>query len=128
MKLKRLKEWASALIDSGLTQCEAAKWKCPESIWMSLSAMWKLSKSDFAHRRTFIQRIRICNACPIYDFKTKRCLNKEHVFNDNGVMRPFGCGCYMPVKAKLKDAECWLALSGNDRWLTVERTADNDKG
>jgi len=34
----------------------------------------------------------------------------------------------MPVKAKLKDAECWLALSGNDRWLTVERTADNDKG
>jgi len=45
-------------------------------------------------------RMRVCLGCPVYDRVRGRCRPYE-----GSVL---GCGCYMPVKARFRDAGCWL--------------------
>lgn len=118
MKLKRIAQWAHALFDTATFQCVVARVSCIRSIWRSVSALWSLRRSDMVEKREWLRRIRRCQKCPIYDHALKRCHSSLYTYVDEGVTRPFGCGCYMPVKAMLKDAECWLAPAGDDRWLT----------
>lgn len=66
--------------------------------------------------------MRACIRCPVYDSRLKRCLNTYQTYTLDGVERPLGCGCCMPVKAKLLDAECWMAEFGNGQWATVAPT------
>lgn len=116
MKLKRLIEWGRALYLSSLSQCRTAREKCLRSIWLSASAFWAIRGSDRVDRKTWFLRMRACNRCPVYDHRLKRCHNSFQTYPENGVERPFGCGCYMPVKATLKEAECWLVRFGKDQW------------
>ena len=46
------------------------------------------------------QRIRACRRCPVYDRNRKTC-------------RPYpgariGCGCFMPLKALVRQNACWI--------------------
>lgn len=60
--------------------------------------------------------MKACKRCPIYDHTTNRCYNDARTVLIDGIERPLGCGCYMPVKAKLSDAECWGAALGMNQW------------
>lgn len=117
MKLSRYLQWAHALFDTAVAQCRIAKEQCLLSVWRSMKAFWSIDKADTVDRKTWFVRMRACSRCPVYDHRLKRCHNRFQLHMENGVERPFGCGCYMPIKASLKGAECWLSRYGRDQWL-----------
>jgi hypothetical protein len=58
-------------------------------------------------------RLSHCRKCPIYNHKRETCgtAGKEREYED-GTVEPEGCYCYMPLKVRIKDAECWLNEGG----------------
>lgn len=46
------------------------------------------------------QRNRACARCPVYDSRLKACRDTEG--------RGLGCGCFMPLKALVRENACWL--------------------
>lgn len=122
--MKRLSQWLRTLASSTWQQCRVAHWLCPLSVWRSASALFALRGSTVVHPKVWRSRMRSCMRCPVYDSRLKRCHNPAQTYLLNGVERPLGCGCWIPVKAKLSDAECWMAEFGHGRWHSVAAESD----
>jgi len=60
----------------------------------------------------YFRRLRACYRCPVflYDRRTCGSLNPADDWPDGE--ESWGCGCMMPVKAKVLSAECWLHEQG----------------
>jgi len=117
--VKRLNQWVQTLASSTWQQCRVAGAMCPLSVWRSAIALFALRGSSIVPAAVWRARMRACMRCPVYDSRLKRCLNTSQTYTLDGVERPLGCGCWMPVKAKLSDAECWMTEFGNGQWATV---------
>jgi len=116
-EVKRTIEWLQVLAMSAATQCRIAKWSCPRSVWRSVRAFLGIGSFEYTNRVVWAKRLRICMKCPLYDKEYRRCFNPNQTYEtEDGITRPSGCGCYMPVKARLKDAECWLAEFDAAKW------------
>ena len=115
--MKRTIQWLQVLAMSAATQCRIAHWSCPRSVWRSVKAFLGIGSFEYANRVVWAKRLRICMKCPLYDRKYRRCFDAHQTYEtEDGITRPSGCGCYMPVKARLKDAECWLAEFDAAKW------------
>ena len=91
-KLDRFRELSAAL------RKEAKS----EGFWLALNltkAAWQTISSRGVGRSAWRARLRACHRCPVYNHKARTCRKYD-----------LGCGCYMPLKARLKDAECWTGL------------------
>lgn len=81
----------------------AFSWRSPGG---PLRRLWRGAKLIFkpgpkVKPIVYLSRIACCYACPIYYKPLRTCgtpLRDAHL----------GCWCFMPAKAKLRDAECWL--------------------
>ena len=64
-------------------------------------------------------RLKACRACPIYDAERKACGGIGASWVDStGKLRALGCGCWLPLKTKVKDSACWLEeTTGEGRWV-----------
>jgi hypothetical protein len=64
--------------------------------------------TDPVDLKTYRKRREICEACPVYDFRNKRCWNE---------LAKVGCKCYVPLKAWVPDA-CfgWAELGDGLGW------------
>ncbi len=92
LKPSRVDQWLEVL-DEESNVMTWRTWKNMLIAGIRVSVSHPVGSSDFKHR------IRICQACPIYDPELRRC-------------RPYtgssdGCGCYVPFKA-LDDHHCWI--------------------
>jgi len=73
----------------------------------------------FASRSLYRRRLRICRACPFYDRTLRTCGDGETLIEDTSrnVSVPSGCQCWLPLKARMKDASCFLADIGREpKW------------
>ena len=64
------------------------------------------------------QRMKCCRRCPLYDRQRQACGMVGSTWNNQGKEEPLGCGCFMPLKAGLPEAECWLwqRTNGKQGW------------
>lgn len=83
-------------------------------IWRALSLWWgAMDNGTRVDEEEYDRRIRICEGCPLFYWPLRTCgspLSKT--------LRGMGCSCQMDVKARLKDATCWLddELGTEARW------------
>ena len=91
-KIDRFRELSAALRKEAKTQGAEMALSVAAAVWQTLTrrgvgrAMWRA-------------RMRACHRCPVYDHKMRTCRKYD-----------LGCGCYMPLKARLWDAECWTGF------------------
>jgi len=60
---------------------------------------WALLRMPFTRQKlTWMQKMRRCLRCPVYDSDLKQCW---FIHPDNG--KRYGCRCFMPFKALVSD-------------------------
>lgn len=90
-----------------------------------LGLAWGVLASFFApagvlaSRRTFRRRLRACRACPLYDRAFRTCGDGVSTLEtEKGELVPAGCQCWMPLKARLLKATCFMEDIGlPSRWM-----------
>lgn len=66
-------------------------------------------KDALVEPRTYTFRLATCSVCPIFYKPLQTCgtpLRKT--------LRPLGCWCFMPAKARLAAAQCWIDENAPD--------------
>lgn len=76
-------------------------------IWLMLIALARRERVTLEREE---QRLAFCRDCPVFYPRLKTCGSPLR-WRDRDV----GCWCYMPMKAKLPRATCWLREQGVDR-------------
>lgn len=68
------------------------------------------------------RRLSQCKLCKFYDPELSTCgnmRNPQTFTNEYGNHELYGCGCYLPIKVKLREATCWSAEVGiEDKWTS----------
>lgn len=80
-----------------------AGWKVLRTVVLTI-----VSKDSGADARLVARRLNRCLVCPVYCHELRTCGDAR--LNDRE--DPMGCFCYMPVKARIRDAVCWLQEPG----------------
>lgn len=76
-----------------------AGWLTFKTIFLTL-----ISRDRRADPSTVARRLNRCLICPVFCRELKTCGDARIPDRDD----PMGCFCYMPVKARIRDAVCWL--------------------
>lgn len=100
--MKDYVRWSLALLVAGL----ASIWTIHgwQRMGRALGLMVGLfHPKQYVPKKVSDARLRICERCPIY-FRPMGTCGSPLSWSRRGT----GCWCYMPIKAKLPDAECWL--------------------
>lgn len=101
--LKYNGRWALALIVAGLGSCWTRQG------WIRIGKAFALWFGILRHRGPTIPqnlyelRYHICERCPLFYAPLRTCgspLKRD--------LRRLGCWCYLPEKAKLLSAKCWI--------------------
>jgi len=77
----------------------AAAWTVISTLFLTL-----ISKDRRADNRTVARRLNRCLICPVFCHELKTCGDARISDRED----PMGCFCYMPVKARIRDAVCWM--------------------
>lgn len=80
-------------------------------------AAWQTINSRGVGRSAWRARLRACYRCPVYDPKVRTCRKYD-----------LGCGCYMPMKARLRDAECWTGFGWDHEKSPPVKEGSSSKG
>jgi hypothetical protein len=75
--------------------------------WGFLKAIWGWIRAKKPSKEMVQRRLNACESCEIYCPELRTCGDVR--LDDD---KPLGCFCYMPVKARIKDSECWLKGEG----------------
>ena len=90
--------------------------------FQGMCSMWWGSRNSKLSHLVVAARLEACRQCPIYcaDLGTCGDARKPQLWHDQtaGTTQPMGCFCYLPTKARLSEATCWLddQSVGNMRW------------
>lgn len=80
---------------------------------LSMPFRARVSEALYRHREEH------CHNCPLYNPRLQTCGNPGETYRSVITHRnePYGCWCYMPLKAKLK-VSCWwwLHTQGSEGW------------
>lgn len=95
---------------------------CPKTIWKTLIfvlasyTVWRWRRG-LPNKTVVAQRLDACAMCQIYDRELRTCGTPNSVYDDGTGLKPYGCWCYMPLKARL-NVNCWLSevTDGADGW------------
>jgi hypothetical protein len=111
-KLCRAKMVASAVFSAVRFRCRLAGKHCASDLTVAAWGMAGLVFSSGRIPKLGRLRIRHCaTKCPFYDHKRRTCGHENSTTNVFGNTEMAGCGCFMPLKAGIPEATCWL----NDR-------------
>jgi len=108
-RLRQNLKWASALLVAGASSI----WT-PHG-WSRIGRafalfFFSLSAADsHVNAKKYRHRMEVCRRCPLFYKPLEACgtpLKKQ--------LRGLGCYCYMPEKAKLEDAVCWIDSDAPD--------------
>lgn len=95
-------EWIVAIViathHGATTLPLSTLFKSAVAVWRAFMAKPESEVSE----EMFQARMAVCRECPVYNPKRKTCGFVEH---DGKVL---GCGCYLPVLARLKATHCWI--------------------
>lgn len=113
-KLKRIRQFAFALAMAIWHGCARGSFaECRERSGGFFTALWSGRNLPEVSRLEWFTRMHKCLRCPVFDRKRFTCGtpgDENKCFLDqDGQLQPMGCYCFMPVKAKLAGATCWLA-------------------
>ena len=89
-----------------------------------LGLAWGVLASFFApvgmlaSERIFRRRLRACRKCPFYDPFLRTCGDGAGTLEtEDGTLVPAGCQCWLPLKARLPRATCFMEDIGlPSRW------------
>jgi hypothetical protein len=94
-------EWARAIFTAahqGATRMPVVTFfKAARAVWRAMT-----TRDEEVALPVYYQRMVVCQECPVYVARRKTCGFIDH----EGVT--LGCGCYLPVLAKLRGTHCWL--------------------
>lgn len=107
-RVRRFCQFAHTLTTSALNEWRITgrvKWRTATKI---VSALFY--KEHFPHGpgSFWWRRMRACQRCAIYDKRRKACGLIGQTYQRGSGISPLGCGCYLPLKTSVRDAECWL--------------------
>jgi hypothetical protein len=71
-----------------------------DAFWLA----WDARTAPVADALEIAQRIHACRECPIFYRPLMTCGSPFHTDPE------LGCFCYMPFKARMKNARCWLRI------------------
>lgn len=72
-------------------------------IWRAVKLMvCGLYDGKSVDERIYRRRMECCRACPLFYHKLETCSSPISTHGD------LGCWCYMPAKAMLPEAKCWI--------------------
>ncbi len=102
-----------AALHAGKYYCARSLGECRHRAAGFLRSLWALWFSPRIDERTYVYRLITCRMCPLYHPERETCGFPENdepktCYQDGDEMKPMGCFCHMPTKAKLRDADCWL--------------------
>ena len=103
------------------TACHSGFQEVWHRFWGMCSTWWA-SRNSKLSQGVVAARLDACRQCPLYceDLSTCGDARNPQLWHDQttGSTRPMGCFCFLPVKAKLSEATCWLddQSVGDMRW------------
>lgn len=106
--LSRFLLFARTLLSSGLNEYRITvrvKWRVLPSI---LRAIFERHEGSRGPGSLWWRRMRGCQRCPLYDRHRRACGHLWQEYQRGGVLKVLGCGCFLPLKASIGDARCWL--------------------
>jgi len=105
--MKTVARFARALVIAALYYC--GQRQCLRRAWGFIPALLSLLRRP-APEPVIRDRLTRCRKCSIYNSRLETCGTP---FVESVDDEPMGCFCYMPVKARLPEATCWLADNTN---------------
>ncbi|MHC1766186.1 MAG: hypothetical protein AB9869_18110 [Verrucomicrobiia bacterium] len=131
-KLNRVLLFARVLVTSAINFYRITRrleWRMAVGV---IKALFCRVPVDTRPGRFWWRRMRACQRCPIYDRERRTCGRLgQGIVSYHGDPIPLGCGCFMPLKAALPNAKCWLhemtnGAKGTDWrfgsfWLRLQR-------
>lgn len=85
------------------------------AVWdkfLGMLSLWWSSRNSKLSQRVVDARLEACEMCPLYCWELKTCGDARHpqLWHDQTTQstQPMGCFCWLPAKAKLSEATCWL--------------------
>jgi len=121
-RLRRVSQFLTALLRGAWWACHGGN---RQECWERARGLALVRRALTGHREVpfalYLHRLRACHACPIYDRQRRTCGTpgdgEKTYANDAGRIRPMGCWCWMPLKARLTDATCWMSdMTGRPTW------------
>ncbi|NDJ15602.1 MAG: hypothetical protein EBY17_31270 [Acidobacteriia bacterium] len=93
--------WLGAIRGARVSPAKLAQagWSVAKTVFLTL-----ISRDKQADQQTVSRRINRCLICPVFCRELNTCGDARLPEAED----PMGCFCYIPVKARIRDAVCWL--------------------
>lgn len=81
------------------------------TVGRGVTALWAAVRVCVGKRATAAvveKRLKACSECPVFCRELQTCGDAR----DTATEEPMGCYCFMPVKSRVPEAQCWLHDEG----------------
>ena len=90
----------------------SAEYEPVEQFWGRITGFFSIVFSKRVPLTITEERLAACGKCPLFCKELRTCgdARRPEYWNDpeDGQRKAMGCHCYLPMKARLSEATCWL--------------------